>query len=103
MKNQKINIVLLNYCTNKEKKWTRLTYYILDDEIKHTDYVVGVVPITSFVSGEVFDLLDDKILFKKIEATLKSIQDYKSPLDTKNILTSLEYNGKVISCSKSKD
>lgn len=93
-----LKLVLLNYLRDKEGKWTRLEFYINDaDHFQSNDNMVGLLPIVSFTNKDIFNQLNEKMIGKSIIGRFKQRMDFKNPLDTKNVLSELEYEGHVIS------
>lgn len=94
---EELSIVILNYLRDKEKKWTRILFYINDsDHFQNSENCVGLTPISVFAKADVFEQLTDKDVLVKAKATLKRIPSYKNPLDTKSVLTSINVNGRSI-------
>lgn len=82
-----------------DKAGTRISFLLVGkDRFSNTDKFRGYTPVESYIKGhEAFISIPIELIGKPIDATFKQMQDYNNPLNVRNILESLEFNGAIIS------
>ena len=93
-------ITILNVlCYDKDgKKGTRLGFVFTgDDKLSNNDKYKGFTEISCFYEGhDVFNKIALDMIGKPVDVTLKSVADFKNPLNTRNIIDTIVYKGNVI-------
>lgn len=96
----KEKITILNVlCYEKDnKKGTRLGFvFSSENKLSNNDKYKGFSEISCFYEGDkVFNSIPLDMIGVPVDVTLKSVADFKNPLNTRNIIDTISYKGNVI-------
>lgn len=96
----KEKIIITNVlCYEKEGiSNTRITYLLVGkDRLANNSKFKGFTEITSFIKGDkCFNSITLEMIGKPLDALFESKPDYQNPLNVRNFLTSIDYNGSTI-------
>ena len=94
----KDKIMITNIIYSENKDFTRIAYLLVGKgRLSDNSICKGYSEVVSYSNGKkAFEEISIDCIGKPLDANFEIRNDYKNPLNTKNILKSIEYNGTII-------